>query len=303
MLEKGFVTLHRKFEKWEWYTETNTKALFLHLLIKANHKETKWRGERVKRGQLLTGRKILSAQLNLSEQNIRTALKNLKNTGEVTIESTSTYSIITLNKYDFYQSNEGDKHKSPTGSQPADNQQLTSVQPTPNQQLTTSNNDNNENNENNKTNGLLSGKPDHETRLTKSLILKSKVENIFECWQQVMNHPKAKLDKKRERFIRDAFGLGYTPEQLCAAITGCSMTPHNMGKNDRGEVYDGLHVIFRDADQIERFMRNNKSPPKPEVKNVHNNLEKSEQVIERQKARREHAAKLEQDGAYDTSYR
>ena len=51
-------------------------------------------------------------------------------------------------------------------------------------------------------------------------------------------------------------------DQLCQAITGCSLTPHNLGKNDRGQRYDGLQVILRDADQIDRFIRNAQSPPR-----------------------------------------
>ena len=92
---------------------------------------------------------------------------------------------------------------------------------------------------------------------------KKQVEEIFDHWRIVWSHKNAKLDKKRERLIRDALALGYTSKQLCTAITGCSLTPHNVGDNDRGEVYDGLHVIFRGAQQIERFMRNAESPPRP----------------------------------------
>jgi hypothetical protein len=34
-----------------------------------------------------------------------------------------------------------------------------------------------------------------------------------------------------------------------------------MGVNDNKQIYDGLHVIFKDADQIDRFARNSKNPP------------------------------------------
>ena len=39
-------------------------------------------------------------------------------------------------------------------------------------------------------------------------------------------------------------------------------TPHNRGHNERGERYDGLHLILRSADQIDRFIRNAQHPPK-----------------------------------------
>ena len=75
-----------------------------------------------------------------------------------------------------------------------------------------------------------------------------------------MDHPRAKLDEKRRRLIRNALKR-YSVEDCQLAILGCSMTPHNMGENDRGQRYDGINVIFRDADQIDRFMRNAESPP------------------------------------------
>ncbi len=88
------------------------------------------------------------------------------------------------------------------------------------------------------------------------------ITKIFSHWQAVMNHPKAVLDKQRRRFIQQALDNGYSADDLCQAIIGCSLTPHNQGQNDRGERYDGLHLILRSADQIDRFIRNAQHPPK-----------------------------------------
>lgn len=90
----------------------------------------------------------------------------------------------------------------------------------------------------------------------------SPVYKIFEHWKQVMNHPNAHLDAKRNSLIAQALKWGYSLEQLCDAITGCSLTPHNIGENERGQRYDGLHIILRSADQIDRFIRNCHTPPK-----------------------------------------
>ncbi|EKE00611.1 MAG: hypothetical protein ACD_21C00315G0002, partial [uncultured bacterium] len=86
---------------------------------------------------------------------------------------------------------------------------------------------------------------------------------IFKYWKIVMQHPRANLDCKRSSLIRKALRMGYTVQQLCDAIVGCSITPHNMGENKQGQRYDGLHIILRDADQIDRFIRNYHRPPKP----------------------------------------
>ena len=77
-----------------------------------------------------------------------------------------------------------------------------------------------------------------------------------------MEHPFAKLDSERKNLIQGALKLGYSTEDLCQAIRGCSITPHNRGENDRNERYDGLHIIFGSSQKIERFMGNYKNPPK-----------------------------------------
>lgn len=125
----GWIKLHRQFLDWEWYKDTNTKSLFLHLLLCANREAKKWQGITIDRGQLATGRKQLSAELGISEQSVRTSMERLKSTSELTIKTTNKFSIITINKYDLYQNGE------PSNQQP--NQQLTNNQPASNQQLTT----------------------------------------------------------------------------------------------------------------------------------------------------------------------
>lgn len=86
-------------------------------------------------------------------------------------------------------------------------------------------------------------------------------EIIFEHWKVTMNQPQAILDKTRKKLISAALGAGFNVEQLCDAITGCSRTPYNMGNNPEKQRFDGLKIIFRDAEQIERFIRNYKTPP------------------------------------------
>jgi len=136
MALKGWISVHRKMTEWEWYGDSNVFRLFIHLLLLANHKDNSWRGITVPAGSLITGRKSLSADLNLSEQQIRTALKKLKSTSEITTQITNEYSMISITNWDNYQ-----------GSNQPDNQRATSEQPTDNQRITTNNNENNAKNE------------------------------------------------------------------------------------------------------------------------------------------------------------
>jgi len=107
--------------EWEWYQDANTFRLFVHLIIRANHKDKKWEGHLVKRGQLITGRKALAKELKISEQSIRTAITHLVATKELTTQPTNRHTIITLVNYDSYQT----KEKNQPAKQPTINQLLT----------------------------------------------------------------------------------------------------------------------------------------------------------------------------------
>lgn len=87
------------------------------------------------------------------------------------------------------------------------------------------------------------------------------VELVFEHWRTEMKHPQAKLDDKRRRVIGRALAAGYNVEQLRLAIDGCKRTPWNMGDNPGNTVYDSIELIMRDADHVDRFIRNYHSPP------------------------------------------
>jgi hypothetical protein len=140
----GFVKVFRSFTEWEWYDQSETVHLFLHLLLKANHKPNKWRGYQIDRGQLITSIDHLSKQLGLSVQTVRTVLKRLELTGEITRQSTNRNTMITICNYDDYQSNSDDANKPDNNPDDID---LTNDQQTPNNQVTTNKNDKNFKNE------------------------------------------------------------------------------------------------------------------------------------------------------------
>jgi len=111
---EGWIKLHRKIFDWKWYKDGNTFRLFIHLLLSANHEDRKQEGIIVKRGQLMTGRSELHEITGLSERAIRTCINHLKSTSELTIKSTSKYSIITLCNYDKYNSQKSSTDQQPT---------------------------------------------------------------------------------------------------------------------------------------------------------------------------------------------
>ena len=100
---KGFIVLHKKLLNWEWYTDANTYRLFIHLLLKANYTDKKWRGKLIKRGQLVTSLDHLKTELQLSIQQMRTGLDKLVMTENIIKEATNNFTLITIVNYDYYQ--------------------------------------------------------------------------------------------------------------------------------------------------------------------------------------------------------
>lgn len=134
----GFICLWRCVTDWEWYTDVNTFKLFMHCLLKANYKDKSWQGIKIERGSFITSLDNLAFETGLSKMQVRTAIKKLKLTHEITCNSTSHYSVITVNNYNLYQ---------PNNTQV--NTQITYKQHTDNTQITLTNKDNKDNNINN----------------------------------------------------------------------------------------------------------------------------------------------------------
>ena len=130
----GWVKIFRSIQTWEWYKTENMVHIFLHLLLSANHEDGKWQGIEIKRGQLITGRKAISESTGITEQSVRTCIKRLISTNEITIKSTNKYSIITICKYESYQFGTSVNTQQTTS-------ELTIEQPSTNQQLTTNKKD------------------------------------------------------------------------------------------------------------------------------------------------------------------
>lgn len=79
------------------------------------------------------------------------------------------------------------------------------------------------------------------------------VNEVFAYWQKVMDSPRSQLDDKRRKAIKGALKL-YEPRQVCEAILGCSRSAWHMGENDRRQKFNGLDLILRDAEHIDKFL-------------------------------------------------
>lgn len=125
----GFICLFRDFLGWSWYLDINTKVLFVHMLLKANWKEGKFRDITVPRGSFVSSYPHLAEECGLTINELRTALNHLKSTGEITVKASSKYSVFTVNNYCKYQDINIQYDIQSTGGAHSINRPLTIIKP------------------------------------------------------------------------------------------------------------------------------------------------------------------------------
>lgn len=131
-MEQGWIKLHRKLLENPIIRKPSYLALWVVLLLKANHKDNKmiWNGNIivVKEGQMITGRKSLSEETNIPESTIEDILKFLETQHQIQQQKTTKFRLITIVNWKDHQSPDIKSNNKATTKQ---------------QQADTNNNDNN----------------------------------------------------------------------------------------------------------------------------------------------------------------
>ena len=122
MLENGYIRLHRKLINWEWYKNQNTKDLFIHLLMTVNYEDKNLEGITIKRGSRVASYSTLERELGISIQSLRTAVKHLKSTKDITSEQQGKFTVFTVVNYDTYQFNQQDNQQTTNKALTSDQQ-------------------------------------------------------------------------------------------------------------------------------------------------------------------------------------
>lgn len=168
-MNEGFIILHRQLLSWEWFDDSNTLHLWIYCLLRANSEECRWHGIVIPRGSFLTSLDKISKETSLTVRQIRTSTAKLKATGELTIKTTNKYSIVTICKYDSYNSLKtlSDKQNDKLVDKLIDKQN--------DKQATTNNNINNIDN------NFIQEDKEKETKVSTK---KKEVDELFEeCWK------------------------------------------------------------------------------------------------------------------------
>lgn len=115
-----FIKLDRNILDWRWYKNANTMRVFLHLLINANVTDNDFETITIHRGEVAASYKSIADALVLSVQEVRTAIKHLKSTGELTVTKYSKFQVFSIVRYSSYQ----DKQQA---NQQSSNRQSTTI--------------------------------------------------------------------------------------------------------------------------------------------------------------------------------
>ena len=223
-----YIKLSRKITEWEWYSDINVSRLFIHLLISVNWKDGRFQGVEIPRGSMATSYNSLADQTGLSVMQIRTAVKKLNLTGEITVKQHPKFSVITVNNYNTYQSDNKVNNTDVTQEQHRCNTGLTTIE---------------EGKKERKEEDIYSFSNE------KPSVAPSE-EQIFATIRELFNsvcgsYPRlVKMSEKRKKAVRARLRTGYTLEDFKTLFEKAEASDFLKGKNDRNWNADFDWLIY-----------------------------------------------------------
>lgn len=143
MTKEGWISLYRKMMDKGYYKKSEYVHLWSHLLLKATHKKIEvWfngKNIKLKPGQMITGRKVLSTETGINESKIERILNFFeKSEQQIEQQKTNKNRLISIVNWGGHQKSEQQIE-----------QQVNNKRTTSEQQVNTNNKDNNINKDNN----------------------------------------------------------------------------------------------------------------------------------------------------------
>jgi len=106
-MEQGWIKLHRKLLENPIMRKQNYLALWVVLLLRANHEDNRiiWNGKDtpIKAGQFITGRKSLHEDTGIPETTIERILDYLESGHQIGQQKNNKYRLITILNWNNYQ--------------------------------------------------------------------------------------------------------------------------------------------------------------------------------------------------------
>jgi uncharacterized phage protein (TIGR02220 family) len=217
----GWLCLYRSLSKKGWYKKSDYVHLWIHLLIKANYKDTQnWFNGKlitINKGQLITTRKELSYETGIQNSKIERVLKCLEIEQQIEQQKTNTSRLISILNYDKYQSGEQ------RNEQQVNNERTTSE----NIHYYNINNINNNNNINN----LID------------------FEKLLEYFNKITGKKTRVITQKTKDQIKARLKEGFSKEDIASAIKNCYEDKFHIAENHK---HLTLEFITRPA-KLERY--------------------------------------------------
>lgn len=98
-----FIKLDRKLLEWRWFQNPKTLSVWVWLLLSVNAFPKEYEKETIGRGEIATSYADIGKAVHQTVSEVRTALKHLKDTGEINVKATAKGQIIRVLGYDKYQ--------------------------------------------------------------------------------------------------------------------------------------------------------------------------------------------------------
>lgn len=128
-MDNGWIKLYRKSLESEVFKDADLWHLWCRLLAMASYdKKRVVIGSQVVElnpGQCIVGRKMLAKLEKRGEQKIRNLLKMLEELQMISVKTTNRFTLVTIEKWGFYQGDDRENNQQTTNKQPTDNQQTT----------------------------------------------------------------------------------------------------------------------------------------------------------------------------------
>lgn len=247
---EGFIKLYRKLlENPIICKDGDHLAVWIYLLLNATHKEypALFKGEKItlNPGQLLTGRKSISANINISESKVQRILKTFENEQQIEQQTSNQNRLITIVKWSEYQ-----------GSEQQIEQRVNNERTTDEQRVNTNKNVKNDKNDK-----------------------KEIYSEISDLYNSIcLSFPRlTKLSDARKKAIKARLNI-YTTEDFKKLFTMAEDSDFLKGKNDRNwtATFDWLIKDSNMAKVLDGNYKNSASQPTKAKPNKFNNFPQRE---------------------------
>ena len=91
--------------EWEWIDEGNYLTAFMRMVDRANKDDARWHGIDIARGEFVTSTAEISKLCGMTSQKIRTFIKRCEDSGLIEKKASTTYTVIRILNYDYFQGN------------------------------------------------------------------------------------------------------------------------------------------------------------------------------------------------------